>query len=181
MFNMQRSCWRQLSKCCIFCLLVMSMFHGAEAQEVEYALCGDCPCIHGDDEPCPTDDKLPPTVPTDFPPELIGFLRSLEVTNAYDLDCDPYSSEDCETVPQQTLVDLDETAVCGVIYEETEEECPQKYSLMSYASQEDLEADDNAVLTHYGACGVCSTLQDLAVYIEYIDQVAKATECSCRF
>jgi hypothetical protein len=50
---------------------------------------------------------------------------------------------------------------------------------MTYASTEEIEAD-GAILTHHGACGVCSTTQDLAVYIEYVDLVEKGTECSIR-
>jgi len=60
-----------------------------------------------------------------------------------------------------------------------EDQCPTEYSLQTYDTLEEL-ADDGAFLTHYGACGVCSSLQDLAVYHEYPDLTTKGTECSLR-
>jgi hypothetical protein len=104
------------------------------------------------------------------------------VTNPYNLSCNPYEDELCETTPPQNMTDLGAAAACGVKYDMTtltEDQCPTEYSLMTYASKEEMEAD-GAILTHHGACGVCSTTQDLAVYIEYVDLVEKGTECSIR-
>lgn len=117
-----------------------------------------------------------------FSPEYVVFLQSLEVTNPFELSCDPYDDTNCETTPPQNLTELGDEAACGVQYDMTslnDNQCPTEYSLMSYESVAAAEAD-GARVTHHGACGVCSTTQDLAVYIEYTDLVDKGTECSIR-
>ena len=142
-----------------------------------YAFCGDCFCINGDAD-CPT-DQIPQM---EFSEEYVAFLQSLEVTNPYDLNCNPYEDDSCEATPTQNLTDLGDDAACGVKYDMTsvgDNQCPTKYSLVSYESVDEAEAD-GATVTHHGACGVCSTTQDLAVYIQYTDLVDKGTECSIR-
>lgn len=77
---------------------------------------------------------------------------------------------------------MGDTAVCAVKYDMTslnDGQCPTKYSLGTYASK--VEANtDGAYLTHWGSCGVCSTLQDFAAYVEHVDLTEKGTECSLR-
>jgi len=163
----------------LLCILLLAVCLAPAAEGQDYAYCGDCHCITGDEETCPTEAP-----PTEFRADYVAFLQSLEVTNPFELSCDPYQDDDtCETTPPQSnLTALGDAAACGVIYEMeglSDDQCPTRYSLVSYASVDDLEAE-GAVLTHHGACGVCSSTQDLAVYIEYPDLVTKGTECSIR-
>jgi len=168
-------------------ILLLVVFFTAEGHG--YAYCGDCHCIvanNGDDNDGPSCPSEAP--PTEFRADYVAFLKSLQVTNPYELSCNPYQDDACETTPpqQSNLTALGDAAACGVVYEkgglsssddDDHQQCPTRYRLVSYASVEELEKD-GAVLTHHGACGVCSTTQDLAVYIENPDLVAKGTECS---
>ena len=151
---------------------------GQNLTNPDYAYCGDCFCINGDAD-CPTGDQVPQM---EFSEEYVAFLQSLQVTNPYDLNCNPYEDAACETTPTQELTDLGDEAACGVKYDMTslnDDQCPTEYSLVSFESADKAEAD-GATVTHHGACGVCSTTQDLAVYIQYTDLVDKGTECSIR-
>jgi len=132
-----------------FFLPFLSSFLPASGQE-EYASCGDCHCRVSGDDTCPTGDAVPPT---EFSAQLVAFLRSTVPTNPYDLACDPYNDQNCDTSPPQILTDLGDSAVCGVLYEETDGlECPTIYSISTYTSVVELVAD-GAVLNHYGSCG----------------------------
>lgn len=144
----------------------------------EYAYCGDCHCINGN-EPCP---EL--ATEQDFNSEFVTSLKLLNLTNPHTLSCNPYEDENCTTTPAQILTKLGDEAVCAIKYEQDSDDlnglqCPVAYTLVTYASRQEAEAD-GAYLTHWGACGVCSTTQDLAVYIEYIALVEKGVECAVR-
>jgi hypothetical protein len=60
--------------------------------------------------------------------------------------------------------------VCAVISEGLQ------YRLATYASAAAARAD-GATPTHFGACGLCSSLADLAVYMRYPDLGAPVTQC----
>jgi len=60
--------------------------------------------------------------------------------------------------------------VCAVIPEGLQ------YRLKTYASAAAAQAD-GATPTHFGACGLCSSLADLAVYMRYPDLGAPVTQC----
>jgi hypothetical protein len=143
------------------------------------AYCGDCHCINGDN-PCPDGgDQIPQT---DFSADVVNQFKSLQVTNPYTLSCNPYNDTECDTTPPQILTELGDDAVCGIKYSTTtldEMSCPIEYGLMSYQSETAANAD-GAFPTHWGACGVCSTAHDLAVYIEFPDLTTKGTECTIR-
>ncbi len=47
-------------------------------------------------------------------------------------------------------------------------------------SEEDM-LQDGAVMTHWGACGACSTTKDLSVYLKYPDLTGKGQECGVRY
>jgi hypothetical protein len=81
------------------------------------------------------------------------------------LTSDPYDKPG-ENVPQHDKV-------CGVILDS---EDPEYYSLETYDTVEELEAD-GAILTHYGACGLCSPLNNLAVYILVGDLTGPVRKC----
>ena len=124
--------------------------------------------------------------------ELLRQYKSLNLTNPMEMVCNPYnttgaqvsaSSLGCTDPPQnQTLIDLWESAACGVKYNLSsldDDKCPTEYSLHSYESKKAM-LDDGATMTHWGACGVCSSLADLSVYLSYPDLTTKGTECSLR-
>lgn len=116
--------------------------------------------------------------------DTLNMFKALTPTNAYNLTCNPYDTQytniPCETTPPQNFTELGDAAVCGVLYDTAtlnDNQCPTQYSLQSFADIASAEAA-GATVTHYGACGVCSTTQDLAVYIEFTDLTTLGVECS---
>jgi hypothetical protein len=57
---------------------------------------------------------------------------------------------------------------------------PTSYRLQTFASRADAEAA-GAVPTHAGACGLCSTLEDLALYIEKPDLTEPVRACGLMY
>ena len=147
--------------------------------------CGDCHCIISDasGNTCPT-----PTPQIEFSDEMIAQLASQTALNPYVLDCNPYVYDDfpdalegpCETVPPQdeSLIALGEEAVCGIHYESFQDGiCSVDYKLQSYASFQAAE-QAGAFVTHAGACGACSTTQDLAAYLKSPDLTTEGSYCA---
>jgi len=66
-----------------------------------------------------------------------------------------------------------EGAVCGVIVEAGE---PMRYRLVSYASRAEA-LDAGATPSHEGACGLCSPLVDLVVYMRHPDLTDPVRQC----
>ena len=66
--------------------------------------------------------------------------------------------------------------VCGVIFEDEERET---YRLETFDTLEDLEKA-GAQLTHSGACGHCSSLQNLAVYIKNPELTGPVKSCGAK-
>lgn len=69
-----------------------------------------------------------------------------------------------------------EAAVCGVRFSD---DSLTDYTLETFANVAALEASPGAVLTHFQACGTCSSLADLAIYGE-LDLTKMAKTCSKR-
>lgn len=91
-------------------------------------------------------------------------LRAWTLVEPYEaLTTDPYD----QAAPTEGADD----AVCGVLTEAT-----GTYRLESYAEMGSLQAA-GATLTHTGACGLCSTLTDLAVYMEVTDLTEPVRAC----
>jgi len=65
--------------------------------------------------------------------------------------------------------------VCGVL-PVADSGAPRLYQLVTYASAE-AAAQAGAKVTHFGHCGVCSTLQNLSVYMGHNDLVAPVRAC----
>lgn len=82
-------------------------------------------------------------------------------------DDDPYEHAD------DYLGKHDEHTVCAI---RADDDNPDGYHLKTYESLEDA-VNDGAELTHYGPCGLCSTMQDLAVYIREPDLTAPVRAC----
>lgn len=98
------------------------------------------------------------------------------------LGCNPYEDPSCATTPPQEYADLGDAAVCALVYDApnataiattnttaTTGDACSSYTLQSFPSRAAFEADPAAsargVVTHVGACGLCSTAQDLSVYL----------------
>ncbi len=102
--------------------------------------------------------------PRDFSNADIQTLKEWELTSIIELlESDPYTDE----VPNI------EDGICAIIIEDAQQ---KTYSLQSFASKEAAEAA-GAILTHYGLCGMCSSLEDLAVYLEFRDLGVTVREC----
>jgi len=143
-----------------------------------FGSCGDCHCIVAENKTCPTGDDVPRT---NFSQETVDQWKALKLMNPMTLDCNPYQNRTCATQPPQEYLELWEDAVCGIKYNtdtlDPDTQCPTEYETVSYPSLAALQNDTGAELTHYGSCGVCSSLQDLAVYVESPDLTAKGQEC----
>lgn len=167
--------------------------------DTHYAHCGDCYCIPGPDENCPNDDRKPRM---NFTKEEIDHFRTQKALNPFTLDCNPYNyeqftSRNCTTAPSQneTIIALGEKSVCGIKYAHSRigsssirhfwstrekrrllQDCPTAYELISYESMAAAHADQ-ALITHTGGCGVCSTTKDLAAYLNHPDLTSLGTLC----
>lgn len=130
----------------------------------DFPTCGNCWCIPDNNGlgACPTD--WTPT--TTFNSSIIKSYQAQLPSSIYTLSCNPYSDKNCVTSPAQAMLDIP-TAVCAYKYpplgSDGQLSC-STYSMITYASEADALAD-GAVLTHAGSCGLCSTTQDLSIYL----------------
>lgn len=93
----------------------------------------------------------------------IAALEALQLATPFEaLDADPYATPDDHP--------LDDTSVCAVLVDGA------SYSLETFADDASAEAAGGKV-THDGACGRCSPLQDLAVYMRNGDLTGPVREC----
>jgi len=152
-------------------------------------LCRGCHCTPGwEEDPdqfvCPAEP--PPT--WQYGADAIETLRSQVAANPIGLACNPYEEEGCDTTPSLDRDTWGDAAVCGLIYDLPADPrapsggsgCPlTNYTLQSFRSAAEA-ASARAVVTHLGHCGVCSTAQDLAAYMEHPDMVAEGRKCTNR-
>jgi hypothetical protein len=154
-------------------LLMPSAFANGDA----YPTCGGCFCIPSlnGTAPCPDLIWQPQTEFSNA--TLLAYQQQIP-TSIYTLKCNPYEDEACSTSPPQIYLEKD-TAVCGFVYTAVGAEgadgkgpsCPSVYSMETFSSRADAERV-GAVLTHEGSCGLCSTAQDLSIYLgepHYVD------------
>lgn len=139
-------------------LVLAASIAGAE----EYPTCGDCWCIpdNGGLDPCPSWKPQ-----TEFSNVTVQTYQQQVPTKFYTLDCNPYYDAACTTAPAQTLLDV-ESAVCAYKYAslpDGSDSCAD-YSMVTYPTAEAALAA-GAVITHEGSCGLCSTTQDLSIYL----------------
>jgi hypothetical protein len=133
--------------------------------------CGNCWCVLDDDsEKCPPEPKNYSTS-VDLQETLISQIP----LNQYTLNCDPYDeSVPCDTYPPLPA-NVSDTAVCALNYNKG---CTE-YNMTTYESREEA-IFDGALVTHLGACGTCSTTQDLAVYMRVTDMTSAGEVCSVK-
>lgn len=98
---------------------------------------------------------------------LLAALRSKIPIEPVQLASDPYIAAHAGELPRSPT-----GTVCGVRFEEDR----VHYRLSTFASTEMARTAGFAV-THVGACGTCSTLQDLAVYLEKPDLTRPVRKC----
>ena len=108
-----------------------------------------------------------PPAPTAVDPKLLAALGAAVPLNSIGVGEDPYSTWAGRTPPRPPP-----DAVCGVRFEADS----VHYRLETFGSP--TEADRAGFrVTHTGGCGACSTLQDLAVYLERPDLTAPVRRC----
>ena len=116
---------------------------------------------------CGADVFVPPTYSAAFIQSLID---DWQLATPYPpLTSDPY---DAGPPPQ----DDPPAMVCGVLPQPDAGGPPTPYTLVTYASEQ-AAAAAGAKVTHFGHCGVCSTLANLAVYMQNGDLVAPVRSC----
>jgi len=87
--------------------------------------------------------------------------------NPLALDGDPYAGD------RAAGTDPPANAVCGIRYE------PDRiHYRLETLPDADAARRDGFVVTHFGACGTCSTLQDLAVYLSRPDLTTPVRRCA---
>ncbi|KAG7344804.1 hypothetical protein IV203_032335 [Nitzschia inconspicua] len=132
-----------------------------------------CHCIPENQKKCPPS----PPIPGSYEPAFIDQLRSQVALNPFQLNCNPFFNPLCQTSPPQTFTGQ-QGEVCGLLYDPPNEgqECSQTYSMKTY-KHINKARQDGAVVTHAGACGVCSTTQDLAAFMINPNPEQKVVQC----
>ena len=114
---------------------------------------------------------LQETTPAQRPdPRLIAALRGKIPVDPITVDRDPYRAWHGKVPPPAPA-----GTVCGVRFESDQ----VHYRLVTFTTTTATRAAGFAV-THFGACGTCSTLQDLAVYLEKPDLTTPVRRCGIR-
>ena len=141
------------------------------ARTTHAAQCGDCWCVpYNDTGTCPE------WRPANYTPAQVAAWARQRPTNPFALDCDPYADAACATSPAQALVGV-AGAVCGLLARGGGG-CAA-YAMRSFASARAARAR-GAVVTHEGACGACSTTQDLAAYVAHPDLTSAGKACAAK-
>jgi hypothetical protein len=105
--------------------------------------------------------------PPDYDNAFIDALSHWQLSTPYlDITTDPYASAPPPDDPPDT--------VCAVL--PGAPATPRPYSLVTYPSESAARAA-GASPTHFGHCGVCSPLTDLAVYMRQTDLTAPVRAC----
>ena len=90
-----------------------------------------------------------------------------------EFDEDPYYAENSTLSGDVEELLADTERVCAITFHDEER---NTYSTKDFPSAEEAAANGYFV-THYGKCGACSTLRDLAVYMGS-DLTAKGKQCA---
>ena len=115
---------------------------------------------------CGEDVFIPPTYDAAF---IQSLTTDFTLSTPYPpLTSDPYAGPAPEPDPDGT--------VCGVLEDSSSGTTPRPYTLVTYPSQ-DAASAAGARVTHFGHCGVCSTLANLAVYMRNPDLTAPVRAC----
>ena len=118
----------------------------------------------------PVQDARAATVPPSAPAPLLAALRSKIPIDPVAVSGNPYTIWHDKEPPSTPV-----GTVCGVRFEQDQ----VHYHLNTFANSAAAHGAGFAV-THFGACGTCSTLQDLAVYLEKADLTTPVRMCGIR-
>ncbi len=118
-----------------------------------------------------SDDECKPVcecknyIPRNFTQAEIDELKLWELTEPIDgLESDPYLD------PAPNVGE----GICAIIIDNLSE---RKYHVQTFANQEEA-SNAGAIVTHFTPCALCSTLQDLAVYLEHRSLGTDVRNCS---
>lgn len=116
------------------------------------------------DKRCKPECACKEFVSKQFTSEQLDTLKSWKLTVPY--------QEITENPYKQPLIEK-EKGVCAVVVDSL---ATKEYHLETFPSEE-VAVQEGAYVTHTDACGVCSTLQDLAVYAGNLDIGADVKKC----
>jgi len=133
---------------------------------VDGAGCGDCWCVRNSSN----GEACPYWSPHSYSSEDITTYRESTLLNPILLPCNPYIDVNCTTDPPQAF--FGEETICALRYTD---DCSE-YGLRTFPDRGTANRA-GFVFTHMGACGVCSSLQDLAAYMEHTDMYGPARTC----
>jgi hypothetical protein len=170
-------------------------------------LSSSCPTWNPQNIEWPSDDEIAKivadggSVPYEPAADLERYINFFNNTSqhednimTFNESCDPYTntSSACEVVyafnntavvdpsfwkaaqPDWEVSDEWKDAVCAFDYIDC-----SSYRMVTYRTKEEAESDGSFPM-HYGACGVCSTGQDLAIYLKYVDLTEPGTKCGTK-
>lgn len=140
-----------------------------------YARCENCHCLTTS-ERCPVEQ----TPFLDYSTDTTNLLEFQRPLNPFNLTCNVFDESPCRTAPMQSFIDEGDSAVCAIKYQyssNNRDSCPSTYTLKTYRSLQTAYFDDVSTVTHMGACGVCSSTQDLAALIRIPDMVTSSKKC----
>jgi len=165
--------------------ILVAAFTTVKAERTFIPKCGDCWCAYGEGNTCPEFreglndfDSIDPKVPDAY----LSFKLVSEPFTAKSQDggeCFPFkdATEPLDVYPESYLPQCvlptpnTDEAVCAfkfktaVAKDATPESCADReYEAITYESEESAE-DDCAIITHKGACGSCSSANDLSVML----------------
>jgi len=107
--------------------------------------------------------------PPEYTAKDVAFLKSTHLLNPpKELTDDPYKHPEAHKAEANRF--------CGMLTDRT---TPTNYTLKTYDSREAVRAA-GAVITHFGACGLCSSLKDLAVYMGQPDLSGPVRDCALK-
>lgn len=105
--------------------------------------------------------------------DAISSFRKKIIINPITIQGDPYKRSDRDA--SATAINPDE--VCGIRYLDS---AKTNYVIKTFPNRATAHSE-RYIISHYGPCGTCSTLQDLAVYLQYPDLTAVSVRCSFLF
>jgi len=129
------------------------------AADNSYGTCGDCYCIPDASDACPS------TTPNTNWTDIIPVLQQFEWKNPMSLGCNPYditARQACDTQPK-----LEKGGACYYDIAPSSNACPTQwsYETKTYSGSFEEAKAAGLMVTHEGACGTCSSMQDLAAYM----------------
>lgn len=112
---------------------------------------------------------LPVTADEGISQDVIEAFKAKVCLNPMTFSGDPYLDKTFDSTPPP------QASVCAVQYEADH----VRYTLQTFADKQAALAA-GFMVTHQGKCGTCSTLQDLATYLDHTDLTTPVRKCSSK-